>query len=60
MSTRKNFGRGMTMADRRSLQLVGFFFATVTVAVMLTAAMVVKGYADGGYQLDVASIESQQ
>jgi hypothetical protein len=35
---------GMTMADRTGgLKLVGFIFATVTVAVMLTAAMVVKG-----------------
>jgi hypothetical protein len=32
---------GMTMADRSGLKLVGFIFATVTVAVMLTAAMVV-------------------
>jgi len=31
----------MTMADRSGLKLVGFIFATVTVAVMLTAAMVV-------------------
>ncbi len=37
------------MADRGGLKLVGFIFATVTVAVMLTAAMVVKGYADGVY-----------
>jgi len=29
------------MADRSGLKLVGFIFATVTVAVMLTAAMVV-------------------
>ena len=48
------------MADRRGLQLVGCIFATVTVAVMLTAAMVVKGYADGGYQPDLASIELPQ
>jgi hypothetical protein len=35
---------GMTMADRTGgLKLVGFIFATVTVAVMLTATMVVKG-----------------
>jgi hypothetical protein len=40
------------MADRSGLRLVGFIFATVTVAVMLTAAMVVKGYADGVYTLD--------
>jgi len=40
------------MADRDALQLVGFIFATVTLAVMLTTAMVVKGYADGDYSLD--------
>jgi len=40
------------MADRGGLKLLGFIFATVTVAVMLTAAMVVKGYADGVYQLE--------
>jgi len=49
---------GMTMADRRGLRLVGFIFATVTVAVMLTAAMVVKGYADGAYALDTTQIEA--
>jgi hypothetical protein len=48
------------MADRSALKLVGFIFATVTVAVMLTAAMVVRGYADGTSRLDVASIESRQ
>ena len=43
---------GMTMADRSHLKLVGFIFATVTLCVMLTTAMVVKGYADGGYTLE--------
>jgi len=43
------------MADRSSLKFVGFVFATVTVGVMLTTAMVVKGYADGGYTLESAS-----
>jgi hypothetical protein len=47
------------MADRNGLQLVGLIFATVTLAVMLTAAMVVRGYADGGYRLEVASIDRQ-
>ena len=46
------------MADRRGLRLVGFVFATVTVAVMLSAAMVVKGYADGAYALDTTQIEA--
>ena len=43
------------MADRSSLKIVGFIFATITLAVMLTTAMVVKGYADGGYTLESAS-----
>jgi hypothetical protein len=50
---------GATMADRGGLKLVGFIFATVTVAVMLTTTMVVKGYADGVYTLDAAPIESR-
>jgi hypothetical protein len=47
------------MADRGGLKLVGLIFATVTLAVMLTAAMVVRGYADGSYRLEVASIEQR-
>ncbi len=46
------------MADRGALKLVGFIFASVTIAVMLTATMVVKGYADGVYRLG-APIESR-
>lgn len=46
---------GMTMADRSHLKLVGFIFATVTLCVMLTTAMVVRGYADGGYTLETTS-----
>jgi hypothetical protein len=42
----------MTMADRSSLKIVGFVFATVTMAVMLTATMVVKSYADGIYTIE--------
>ena len=42
----------MTMADRSGLKFVGFIFATITLAVMLTAATVVKTYADGGYSLE--------
>jgi hypothetical protein len=49
----------MTMADRGGLKLVGFIFATVTVAVMLTAAMVVKGYADGEYTLEPVVVASR-
>ena len=40
------------MADRSGLKFVGFIFATVTLAVMLTTGMVVKGYADGLYSLE--------
>ena len=43
------------MADRGSLKFVGFIFATVTLCVMLTTAMVVKGYADGGYTIESTS-----
>jgi hypothetical protein len=50
---------GMIMVDRTGLQLVGFIFATVTLAVMLMTTMVVKGYADGSYSLDAVPIESR-
>ena len=43
---------GMTMADRSGLKFVGFIFATVTMAVMLTAGMVVRSYADGVYTIE--------
>ena len=46
------------MADRRGLKLLGFIFATVTIAVMLTTAMVVKGYADGAYSLENEQVAS--
>ena len=49
-----------TMADRGALKLVGFIFATATLAVMLVAAMVVKGYADGAYSLDASSIAASR
>jgi hypothetical protein len=47
------------MADRRGLKLLGFMFATVTIAVMFATAMVVKGYADGGYSLESEQVGSQ-
>jgi hypothetical protein len=37
------------MADRNGLKLVGFVFATLTLAVMLTTAVVVTSHADGRY-----------
>jgi hypothetical protein len=49
----------MTMADRTGLKFVGFIFATVTLAVMLATAMVVKGYADGAYSLEGTTIASR-
>ena len=47
------------MADRDGLRFVGFIFATVTLVVMLTAAMVVKSYAGGAYSLDSAPVVSR-
>jgi hypothetical protein len=47
------------MVDRSGLKLVGVIFATVTVAVMLTAVMVVRSYANGGYSLEVAALETR-
>ena len=47
------------MVDHIGLKIVGFIFATVTLAVMLTTAMVVKGYADGAYSLEAATVASQ-
>ena len=44
------------MADRSGLKLVGFIFATVTLAVMLVTGMVVKGYADGAFSLETTAI----
>jgi hypothetical protein len=42
------------MADRAGLKFVGFIFATVTLVVMLTTGMVVKGYADRDYSPEAA------
>jgi len=47
------------MADRASLKVVGFVFATVTLAVMLTAGMVVKTYADGVYTIENTAFISE-
>jgi hypothetical protein len=47
--------RGRTMADRAGLKIVGFIFATVTLAVMFTTVEVVKSHADGSFALDGAS-----
>jgi hypothetical protein len=50
---------GTTMADRTGLKLVGFIFASVTLAVMLATCMMVKGYADGAYSLESAPISDR-
>ena len=47
------------MLDRSGLRLVGFIFASVTLAVMLTTTMVVKGYSDGVYSLESAAVEDR-
>jgi hypothetical protein len=47
------------MADRDGLRFVGFIFATVTLVVMLTAALVVRGHADGAYSPDSAPVASR-
>jgi hypothetical protein len=49
-----------TMADRGALKLVGFIFATATLAVMLVAGMVVKGYADGAYTLETSMVDASR
>jgi hypothetical protein len=40
------------MADRNGLRLIGILFATVTLAVMSTSVLVVKGHADGNYLIE--------
>jgi hypothetical protein len=44
------------MSVRVGLKVLGFIFLTVTVGVMLTTGMVVKGYADGAYTLESTTI----
>lgn len=44
------------MADRVGLKVLGIIFLSVTLAVMLTTGMIVKGYADGAYTLESSSI----
>ena len=56
-------GRGQgtrTMADRGALKLVGFIFATATLAVMLVAGIVVKSYADGAYTLEASTVDASR
>ena len=46
------------MADRSGLKLVGFVFASVTLAVMLVTCVVVESYAGGAYSLENARAEA--
>jgi hypothetical protein len=43
------------MPDRAGLKIVGFIFALVTAAVMLTTVQVIKSYADAELTLESAS-----
>jgi hypothetical protein len=45
----------MAMADRSALRLIGFLFATVTIAVMSTTVLVVKGQTDANYLIEFSS-----
>ncbi len=48
------------MADRAGLRIVGFLFASVTLAVMLASAMVVTSHATGdnaGFAVEMSSAE---
>jgi hypothetical protein len=49
---------GTMTADQIGLKVVGFVFATVTLAVMITTGMVVKGYADGAYSLEPPIVQT--
>jgi hypothetical protein len=42
----------MAMADRNGLRLIGFLLATVTIAVMSTTVLVVKGHVDANYLIE--------
>ncbi|ETR78446.1 signal peptide protein [Afipia sp. P52-10] len=44
------------MADHKALKVVGLLFASITIAVMLTTALVVKGHADGHYSLEASEL----
>jgi hypothetical protein len=46
------------MADRSGLKLVGFIFATVTLAVMLVTCVVVTSHANGAYPLESPRAEA--
>jgi hypothetical protein len=59
LSNKRRGTRGTIMADRRGLKLLGFIFATVTIAVMFATAMVVKGYADGAYSFENEQVASR-
>jgi hypothetical protein len=59
---RKRRRQGTVMVDRSGLRLLGYIFASVTIAVMVAAtAVVTRSYADGGvYALnESAQIDSR-
>jgi hypothetical protein len=43
-----------TMADRRSLGIIGWIFGGLTAIVILVGFVVVKGHVDGGFTIDRA------
>ena len=47
-------GEGAIMADKSSLGILGFVFAAITAAVMLTALVVVRGHVEGRLVLESA------
>jgi len=47
------------MVDRSGLRLVGFIFAGVTFAVILTTTKVVTAYSVGVYSLESGAIEGR-
>lgn len=55
MDQRRVFFVGATMADRKSLGILGFVLAGMTFAVMLAATIVVKDHIDGRRSLDSVS-----
>jgi len=56
MADEKPIRLGTTMADHKALKVVGLLFASITIAVMLTTALVVKGHADGHYSLEASEL----
>ena len=47
------------MADKRSLELLGFLFGGITAAVILTAFLLVRAHIEGHLQFADAGLASQ-